>query len=312
MKRAHVKTWAGLVKQIAAKTIGFLRGIPNADAEYLKVWMAIKASVEALKVHCSSKALEYAWIGFTHMFDWTQVVVWELRAGDVEPVCGDPIGTGNDVMNVMCFRCGGDHYDLLAPSERCKVLDPEFNLDREGFQIFRACFPVSLSEVDMLREHSMIQIYEELFNNAGKENDKLRRQIFFKTAADFHNRLNAKLGAMFKRHSPKDMVILRSDPGCSPQRVHPDYMEEALSASNARNDCMPLGCVLALMENTLFDVWPGAIHCSEAPPEGRTFKHSQLIQPGDFLVFRGDLVHAGAAFKEFNIRIHAFLDVRGV
>ena len=33
-----------------------------------------------------------------------------------------------------------------------------------------------------------------------------------------------------------------------------------------------------------------------------------LLDKGDILVFRGDLVHAGSSYKDDNIRIHAYLD----
>ena len=76
---------------------------------------------------------------------------------------------------------------------------------------------------------------------------------------------------------------------------------------------MPLGCVIAVMPNTPFIVWHGAIRCFDRPADGRVFHPKVLmLQPGDMLIFRGDLVHAGAAFDEFNVRIHAYLDVKGV
>ena len=33
------------------------------------------------------------------------------------------------------------------------------------------------------------------------------------------------------------------------------------------------------------------------------------LDPGDILVFDGDLEHAGAAYTDSNIRLHAYLDV---
>jgi hypothetical protein len=37
-----------------------------------------------------------------------------------------------------------------------------------------------------------------------------------------------------------------------------------------------------------------------------------MLNRGDLVLFRGDLVHAGAAMQRFNFRIHMFLDVVGV
>ena len=33
------------------------------------------------------------------------------------------------------------------------------------------------------------------------------------------------------------------------------------------------------------------------------------MKAGDVLLFRGDLVHAGAAYEDTNIRVHAYVDV---
>lgn len=55
---------------------------------------------------------------------------------------------------------------------------------------------------------------------------------------------------------------------------------------------MPLACLVALMDDTAFDVWPGAIRFDES----RKIKSLQeRLNAGDMLVFRGDLVHGGAA-----------------
>ena len=59
------------------------------------------------------------------------------------------------------------------------------------------------------------------------------------------------------------------------------------------------------MDNTPFDVWPGSIRFNHECP----YAHSQLLlNKGDAIVFRGDLVHAGAAFDRFNARVHVYLD----
>ena len=73
---------------------------------------------------------------------------------------------------------------------------------------------------------------------------------------------------------------------------------------------MPLACLVALMDDTAFDVWPGAIRFDES----RKIKSLQVrLNAGDMLVFRGDLVHGGAAVGEQeSVRIHAYIDVEGV
>ena len=36
------------------------------------------------------------------------------------------------------------------------------------------------------------------------------------------------------------------------------------------------------------------------------------LEPGDVLVFEGDVVHAGAQYASLNTRVHAYLDAPGV
>jgi hypothetical protein len=78
------------------------------------------------------------------------------------------------------------------------------------------------------------------------------------------------------------------------------------------DDKMPLACLVALSDGTVFDVWPGAIRFDSS----RKFKPMQIrLRAGDVLIFRGDLVHAGAALlagDAENVRIHAYLDAEGV
>jgi ectoine hydroxylase-related dioxygenase (phytanoyl-CoA dioxygenase family) len=104
------------------------------------------------------------------------------------------------------------------------------------------------------------------------------------------------------------MVALLSKPGCKAQLAHTDYTPATLA--NATDETMPLACLVALENGTAFDVWPEAIRFEK----NVSYKHMQVkLNKGDVLVFRGDLVHGGAACGEVeNVRIHAYLDVEGV
>jgi hypothetical protein len=187
---------------------------------------------------------------------------------------------------------------------------------------------------------TMVPETDVIFNNAAADdeaNDKRRSQVEFKRfigtdvmMARLHERLNGKLLEMYPSLTPNDMVILRSDPGCADQRSHTDYtwqdwrrrqlgqqqrQTKRLKSSNkvVASDDTPLACVAAVMLNTYFDLWPGAIDCFDGVRDGRVFSHLRLVlNSGDLLIFRGDLVHAGAGFDSFNIRIHTYLDAMGV
>ena len=121
--------------------------------------------------------------------------------------------------------------------------------------------------------------------------------------------IRAKLIEIFPNHKPNDMVVLCSEPGCESQDPHADYTYEDLTRDRndrfPENEDMPLGVVVALQDNTFFDVWPGSILTIDKPATPIRLK---LKRAGDVLIFRGDLVHAGAFFKHYNIRIHTYLD----
>ena len=198
----------------------------------------------------------------------------------------------------------------------------DFQLHRDGFQVYPKFHRVSAKMVGNLDRYSTMHA-EELFNSAGAgedANDGLRRQVPVESfmaedtdVAALHDELVAKVRDMFPGKTPRDMVVLRSDPGCSVQRAHTDYTAGALRKVLGDDDKVPLACVIALMDETRFDVWPGAIRCFDLPDDAPVFPHLQLtLNAGDMLVFRGDLVHGGAAFAVANIRLHMYLDVQGV
>jgi len=196
-----------------------------------------------------------------------------------------------------------------------------FSLDVDGFEIIRGGFAVSEAELDALLRHAMSG-NDVIFNNASvgdEENDGLRSQVPFEkfvpmddVAAALQQRLNVMHREMYPQLTPNDTVILRSDAGCADQRSHTDYTPIDLRMPLAGAKEMPLASVVALMANTFFDVWVGAVNCFGSTND-RIFRHRRLVlNAGDMLIFRGDLVHAGAGFGVFNIRIHTYLDAAGV
>lgn len=157
---------------------------------------------------------------------------------------------------------------------------------------------------------------ETLFNNAGvsdDDNDRRRHQcplegLLEENAAvrEYCEALMAKLREQFGgRLAPRDMVLLWSDARCAAQRAHCDFTRERVEGLS--DDEMPLGFVFALQDDTPLDVWPGAIRCFDDP--GRELAHRRIVlNAGDTVFFRGDLVHAGAPFDRSNMRIHVYLD----
>ncbi len=172
---------------------------------------------------------------------------------------------------------------------------------------------------------------EVVFNNhkdaGSRHNDKKRLQLNFddlsgEQAGQFKERLLQTLTDLYPWHKKVDsMVVLLSKSGCAAQLAHTNYSPQTLArVLDGGNEAIqiPLACLVALNDETGFDVWPGAIR----------FDASRKVKPmritlcaGDALVFRGDLVHAGAALDGEedegegggrgggNVRIHVYLDV---
>jgi hypothetical protein len=161
-----------------------------------------------------------------------------------------------------------------------------------------------------------------IFNNKKRGGDKKRLQmpltetngplfagILYKHIMEFAERNFPKL-------IPSNMVILTSKPGCSEQLPHCDY-EPTYEFAKASDAEIPLGCLIAIEDNTKLVIWPYSIKLSCMPlhlsdewikVNGPIAKTEVILQRGDVLVFRGDLIHAGAAYQTNNTRIHVFLD----
>ena len=147
--------------------------------------------------------------------------------------------------------------------------------------------------------------------------DGLRRQLFSNDVRDpqtkkFLAQLQVKLCELIPRRNPNDLVVLQSLPGCAPQQPHRDYdpyLHEQVNDDGVLGG-FPLGCLVALEDGTRFNVWPTTI--LPYPPDAGVVKCTvQVLDKGDILVFRGDLIHSGASFDVKNTRVHAFLDCRG-
>jgi hypothetical protein len=193
-----------------------------------------------------------------------------------------------------------------------------FSLHVHGFQVMPALMTDKVN--DQLISTCKTRCEQEgevIFNNVKKaesrHNDGLRVQLStdkIDGTAPFKATLAERLKDGFPLHKVDSMVALLSKPGCKAQLAHTDYTPKTLA--NATDDKMPLACLVALMDGTALDVWPGAIRGFD---KSRRVYHPMQVKlnKGDMLIFRGDLVHAGAACGEVaNLRFHAYMDVEGV
>lgn len=157
-------------------------------------------------------------------------------------------------------------------------------------------------------------------NEISQENDLKRRQYFIKPDAyqtkKFMDSLDRNLRHIFPSLYPNDWVILEAKPGCKPQAAHTDYFPPVCPLEIHE---IPINVLIALQKNTSLNVWPKSHKLVSTEYLGDDVRrydndikpiHKKVIkmEPGDMLLFRGDLVHAGAGYSELNFRMHCYLD----
>ena len=204
--------------------------------------------------------------------------------------------------------------------------DQKYVLHRDGFEIHKNMLEVGSDVVDLLLHYSDLQ-RNIIFNNDIDDvvNDNLRSTTQYPSDNSTLNNFREDIGRVLSdivgsfntKRAMRDMTILRSQSGCKDQLPHTDYiagdLERVLDYDN--DDDMPLSCIVVCMDNTYLNVWPGAIKCFNSNNDGnnKQFECVRLnLNAGDVLIFRGDLVHAGSAYDEKNVRIHVYLDSKHV
>ena len=103
-----------------------------------------------------------------------------------------------------------------------------------------------------------------------------------------------------------EFVVIKSLPGCQHQAPHFDYDPKRFK--DIKNEDVPCGLIIALMDNTMLTVWRKAFAIHDLDKEQKFHPKIYKLNKEDCLVFRGDTVHAGSAYEKGNIRIHCYLD----
>ena len=193
-------------------------------------------------------------------------------------------------------------------------------LQKQGFVLHSQGVTVSAAAWEDINEQA--KRCAPIFNHNNKhKNDFKRRQWRLQTRrhpatqALIHELrtkvlpLYTKLGTV---HTMKDTVILESLPGCQQQAFHTDYSLADL-ATVPQVDDMPLGVIIALEDNTKLMVQGLApLNKNLALRTRKKMGFAVNARKGDVLIFRGDLIHAGAAYTQRNIRLHCYIDSQWV
>ncbi|KKL07371.1 hypothetical protein LCGC14_2586680 [marine sediment metagenome] len=187
------------------------------------------------------------------------------------------------------------------------------NLHTLGYEVYSDVIPIKDNIVEKLIDYG--RNGSQIFNHheTRLRNDHKRRQATLqRRSANLRNGIQDFVSEQFPHLTLKNLVVIHSKPGCGDQASHCDYVPEP-NLATVPDSHFPLAVLLAVMPGTKISVWPRSIRFAYTSPT-----ILQQIQPihrktleldiGDMLVFRGDLVHAGAAYDEENVRIHCFLD----
>jgi hypothetical protein len=140
--------------------------------------------------------------------------------------------------------------------------------------------------------------YDDNGNPLPNDPDHFRYQIKPPYYIAWIKKIKDKLTSLVTSHfhsvsDKSEMTILYSKPGCVQQILHTDYPLETAEKEQLKEEDFSFFALVALMDNTSIILGNGNI---------------LVIEKGDVLFARGDLVHAGNSYADSNIRLHIYFD----
>jgi hypothetical protein len=164
----------------------------------------------------------------------------------------------------------------------------------------------SAIEIDLDDEITHSEPYINIFNHSRTDEDDKKRS---QREAGEGTRLKVQKLAKqyFPCHIANEIVIVRSEVGCREQLPHTDYDPWCCT-----ENC-PWSLIVCMSDQCVLNVWPYShivVRDRTRPIDFPTgLKKCQVVlKRGDAIFFRGDTVHAGAAYDKENFRLHAYID----
>lgn len=150
--------------------------------------------------------------------------------------------------------------------------------------------------------------YEAIFREVGSaENDPFRTQARVKNLSATMKLVDKHIRAVVKTYdplyNPSGYTFLFSRAGGGEQDPHQDFSEaDRKQVHDQHPNSVPASIIVALEPGTTVKVFA---YCFDTARDDQA--RVVEIPVGFGLVFRGDLVHCGAAFTRPNYRLHAYL-----
>ena len=183
-------------------------------------------------------------------------------------------------------------------------------MESDGYLVL----PGFLNPQSLLQKVEPYRTRTEYIFNGQEKNDHKRKQISlpFSLTNELREQI-LYIPFLTEHHQVEDFVLLRSLQGCSRQAAHTDYIpDDELLQCDERT--RPYLFLFALEDTTRLVVWPGSHKVVKG--RGRSIPPIEpkivVLKAGDAILFRPDLVHAGAEYETENLRIHCYIDSQKV
>ena len=181
-----------------------------------------------------------------------------------------------------------------------------------GYVILKNAISITENDIKNIEKQiKMNSIY--IFNQDWNNNDKKRMQTNLnENNLSFIAQLNQTIIGINPLLKMSNWVIIKSEFECHKQLAHLDYIprpgfNEIINGIDKNK--IPLLVLTSLMDNTYIHIWNNSIELMNGSYIGSPIKSNKiLLNKGDILIFRSDIIHAGSEYDKENIRLHCYLD----
>ena len=183
-------------------------------------------------------------------------------------------------------------------------------MEKTGYHIMKNRITIPNSVINDF--HLQIQkSAAPIFNTKRNDNRRIQRNLTVnRTNRRFMEQINQIIKEINPLLDPSDWTILSSKPGCKRQLAHLDYeYTDDFRKITEEPEKIPLLVLVGLEPNTSIYIWPNSIEIIQQKYKGLPDGPTRIeLEPGDILIFRADMIHAGSEYEDINIRLHCYLD----
>lgn len=185
-------------------------------------------------------------------------------------------------------------------------------INTTGYIIIKNVISITENDIKIIEKQiDTNKVY--IFNQDWDDNDKKRMQTDLNEEnLSFISILNDTINSINPLLKKSNWVIIKSEPDCHKQLAHLDYIptknfNEIINGQDKY--IIPLLVLSSLMNNTYIHIWDKSIEIMNGSYNGEPIKSNKiLLDKGDILIFRSDIIHAGSEYEIENIRLHCYLD----